>query len=165
VDAKGTRLNAILRRGSQIATLAILVLSCGGPLAARPELTATEACQGVPEEDIGPGIFKYKGSIDRVEPLYVEVSPKMPSQLAGARIYVRAQPTLTPEWLERVFGCHIAHHASCPAGESCPLDVGRVRLDVRSTGPGYVVTVQAAGPESGAEVLRRARALASAPGG
>lgn len=77
-------------------------------------------------------------------------------QLAGARAYVPARPGLTGEWLHAL----LARRSSQPrAGSECPLDVPGVKISVQSAGPGFWVSLTAAAPEDGKEVLRRAQQL------
>jgi hypothetical protein len=77
-------------------------------------------------------------------------------KLVGARLFVPAQPGLTAEWLE----AELERRASTPeAAGQCPLDVPGARVDVRSGGPGFWVTVSARDDSGAREVLRRAEAL------
>ena len=135
------------------------MVGCAGPGASSPSAHERSACEGVPEDESRAGLFKYQSAVERVDPLFADSNGKVPPNIAGARIYLHAVPGLTPEWLGRVLECHLSHPVPCPSNEACPLEVGPMRLDVRSTGNGYVVNAQAKGPESAAEVLRRARKL------
>ena len=82
--------------------------------------------------------------------------------LVGARLYVRPTEKLTTEWLSRVLACHMTKRVPCPANESCPLEVGKVDIDVSSAGSAFVVTVTSTHPAAAREVLRRSKALAAA---
>jgi hypothetical protein len=140
--------------------LAILALAPACRPAATPEERAAAACEGVADDESRKGLFPYREDIERVEPYKVEVSSKEPARLAGATLYLRAEPGVTAEWLERVLACHLSHRIPCPDGDRCPLEVGPLRVDARSAGPTFVVDVRARDPEAARETLRRARALA-----
>jgi hypothetical protein len=76
--------------------------------------------------------------------------------LAGARAYVPAKPGLTGEWLH----AQLERRSSTPRqGTECPLDVPGVSIDVRSSGPGFWVSLSASDVTDAKEVLRRAQTL------
>lgn len=75
--------------------------------------------------------------------------------LAGARIFVYAEPGLTGEWLEY----QLEQRAKARITSQCPVDVQGVRVSVRSGGPGFWVTLSSDQPPAAAEILRRARLL------
>jgi hypothetical protein len=74
--------------------------------------------------------------------------------LAGARVFIPAEPALTAEWLRS----RLARRASPPSAQSeCPLDVRGVSVSVKSGGAGFWVTIAGTDRESAGEVLRRAQ--------
>jgi hypothetical protein len=77
--------------------------------------------------------------------------------LVGARAYVPAKPGLTGEWLH----AQLEQRSSAPRqGTECPLDVPGVKLEVRSSGPGFWVSLSASDTADAKEVLRRTQTLA-----
>jgi hypothetical protein len=83
------------------------------------------------------------------------------TRLAGADVYVEAEPGLTPEWLRLEITRHLSqmHGASSmPSMKDCSLAAG-VHVEVRSAGAGFTVRLIADDPKNAEEVLRRARQL------
>jgi phosphoserine phosphatase len=79
-------------------------------------------------------------------------------RLAGAEVFVRAEPGLTAEWLQLTIERHLAQmQAGHMAG--CALDLDGVRVQVDSAGPGFAVKIIAKNPSQAKEVLRRAQLL------
>lgn len=98
-------------------------------------------------------------SVTKVVPHHKSVPSGQGSyqMLAGARAYVPAKPGLTGEWLH----AQLERRSSTPReGTECPLDVRGVRIDVRSSGPGFWVSLSSTDPTDAKEVLRRAQTLA-----
>ena len=82
------------------------------------------------------------------------------TRLAGAQVFVRAEPGLTPEWLELQLARHISEMQG-PAGmKNCALGVKDVRVKVDSAGTGFAVKLIARDSAQAEEVLRRAQLLA-----
>lgn len=77
-------------------------------------------------------------------------------RLAGAQVFVQAEPGLTAEWLDLTIRRHIGAMASMP---NCPLDMQGVQVKVESAGPGFVVKLSAKGNDQAKELLRRAQLL------
>ena len=80
-------------------------------------------------------------------------------RLAGAEVFVQAEPGLTAEWLQLTIQRHIAQMSTTNMGD-CPLDLNDVRVSVASAGPGFAVMLSAKNPVQAKEVLRRAELLA-----
>lgn len=78
-------------------------------------------------------------------------------RLAGAVVYVPAQPGLTAEWLTLSLQRHLSAMRAGAKMKDCPL--ADVRVGVSSTGAGFAVQLTAKDPKSAEEVLRRARLL------
>jgi hypothetical protein len=75
--------------------------------------------------------------------------------LAGARVFIYAQPGLTAEWLEY----QLEQRAQARVVSQCPVDVEGVQVSVRSGGPGFWVTLRSDRELAATEILRRARLL------
>lgn len=82
------------------------------------------------------------------------------SRLAGAQVFVQAEPGLTPEWLELQLTRHIAAMHGGGSMKDCALDMKDVSVRVDSAGTGFAVRIMAHDPSKAEEVLRRARLLA-----
>jgi hypothetical protein len=74
--------------------------------------------------------------------------------LAGAHVFIPAEPGLTAEWLRSQLDRRAAETSKA---SECPLDVEGVRVSVQSGGPGFWVTIATDKQESAQEVLRRAQ--------
>jgi hypothetical protein len=74
--------------------------------------------------------------------------------LAGAQVFIPAEPALTAEWLRSQLDQRVA--LATPESE-CPLDVRDIRISVKSGGPGFWVTMVGNDQKSAEEVLRRAQ--------
>jgi len=77
--------------------------------------------------------------------------------LAGARVFIPAEPGLTAEWLRAQLD---RRAALAIEAFQCPLDVRGVRVSVQSGGPGFWVTIASDDREKAKEVLRRAQRVA-----
>ena len=82
-------------------------------------------------------------------------------RLAGATLYVPAEPGLTTDWLKRIAD---AHHAEMPAGtamsmKDCVFGVPGSEIEVSSNNSGFLmVTVRSKDDGAAKEILRRAEA-------
>jgi len=74
--------------------------------------------------------------------------------LAGAHVFIPAEPALTAEWLRAQLDRRVSQ---ATAESECPLDVRGVSVSVQSGGPGFWVTIAAGDRKSAEEVLRRAQ--------
>jgi hypothetical protein len=97
--------------------------------------------------------------VSSVQPYKVQqrVGRGVTTHLAGAQLFVQAEPGLTAEWLELELTRHIASMRATPGMKDCALDVDDVRVKVDSAGPGFSVKIIAEDPRHAEEVLRRAR--------
>ncbi len=80
-------------------------------------------------------------------------------RLAGAEVFLQAEPGLTAEWLQLTIQRHIAEMSTADMG-NCPLDMNEVRVSVVSAGPGFGVQLRAKNATQAQELLRRAELLA-----
>ena len=74
-------------------------------------------------------------------------------QLAGARVFVYAEPGLTAEWL------HYSLEQQRSPGSACPADVPGARISVQSGGPGFWVTLSSENGAVARQILERAQRL------
>jgi hypothetical protein len=77
--------------------------------------------------------------------------------LAGAHVFIPAEPGLTAEWLRSQLD---RRAAKAIEASECPLDVRGVRISVQSGGPGFWVTIATDNRQNAEEVLRRAQHVA-----
>jgi hypothetical protein len=82
-------------------------------------------------------------------------------RVAGAELYIQAEPGLTGEWLQLNLNREVAAMKGGSAMKNCVFGVDKVQVQVESAGPGFRVRLSAPGTDAGHEVLRRAQLLAS----
>ena len=82
------------------------------------------------------------------------------THLAGAQVFIQAEPGLTAEWLELQLARHIAQMHGAGTMKDCSFDVKDVSVQVDSAGTGFAVKLVARDPSQAEEILRRARLLA-----
>jgi hypothetical protein len=80
-------------------------------------------------------------------------------RLAGARVFLEAQPGLTAEWLRVRLGRHMAEMRGPATMRDCAFDMKDVNVQVDPAGTGFNVTFTAKDTEQAKEVLRRAQLL------
>jgi hypothetical protein len=76
-------------------------------------------------------------------------------QLAGAHVFVYAEPGLTAEWLHY----SLEQRRASASDNECPMNVPGARLNVQSGGPGFWVTVSSDTGAGAREILQRAQRL------
>jgi hypothetical protein len=140
------------------AGCAPLPRTAGGPV----------SCDGLETPDPVVTAFYEPGTVYRAVPVRRRVFVARAIQrmrTLGAELSVQARPGLTRESLERSLFCHVSQGR--PAVPDDPLHpaTGRVAgLNVRSAPGAFVVAVLGDGPAAGADIWRRARALAEPEG-
>ena len=79
-------------------------------------------------------------------------------RLAGARLFLAAQPGLTAEWINANLVMHMQDkkRGSSP---DCPLDVAGANASVTSGGTGFWINIQAKDASAAKEILNRSRRL------
>jgi hypothetical protein len=94
----------------------------------------------------------------KVMPYYTQITSAYgaATRLAGARVYIPAEPGLTEEWLHHELAQRVASDNSDPL---CPLDLPGVSVDVEGSGPGFWVNISAANDKQAQAVLKRAQRL------
>ena len=98
--------------------------------------------------------------VTAVQPLYVtERNGRGTSQrLAGAQVFVQAEPGLTAQWLQLSIQRHMTQMSSSGMA-TCPLDAKDVHVSVESAGPGFAINVTGQNAAQAKEILRRAQHL------
>lgn len=122
------------------------------------------ACVGIPERDRDQSPFQRQEDIEKVEPLYVPLSPKSGGRrLVGATVQFRAVPGMTAEWLQRIIDCHVARNAAMgyemPEMSNCPLMLKGATATVTSSGNGFIVSIRSDDYDEAQAIRRRAEAL------
>lgn len=130
-----------------------------------------QACAGIEPQDRDISPFFHREDIVRVQEETAsgnqsgaDLARGVPGRaVIGATVYFRAVEGLTAEWLQQTVNCHLARNAALghdvPEMDYCPLVPRGVSATVKPTRDGFAVTILAPDPKTGAEVLRRARAL------
>jgi hypothetical protein len=82
-------------------------------------------------------------------------------RLAGATLYIPAEPGLTTDWLKRVADSHQAQMRAHTAMKDCPFGVAGSTIEVSSDNSGYLmVAIRSADDGAAKEILRRAELAA-----
>jgi hypothetical protein len=99
-------------------------------------------------------------SISSVTPyrVYQPAGRGMTARLAGAQVFVQAEPGLTAQWLELTLARHIAQMHTTSM-KDCAFSVKDVKVKVDPAGTGFAVKLIARDSSQAEEVLRRARLL------
>jgi len=129
-------------------------------LAAAPALASPAASQA-PNEP-GTHACALKGfTVTSVAPRFVDQQQGRATiqRLAGATVYVQAQPGLTREWLRLSLERHLSAMHGGAAMKDCPLGTEHIQVSVDSAGTGFAVQLSAKDTKTAEEVLRRARLL------
>ena len=84
-------------------------------------------------------------------------------RLAGALLFVEAQPGVTAEWLQLDLMRHLGGGRVGWPTRDCALDVKDIRVQVEPAGWGYYVKLIANDPSDAKEVLHRAELQLRAP--
>jgi hypothetical protein len=78
-------------------------------------------------------------------------------RLAGATLYIPAEPGLTTDWLKRLADSHQAQMAKGAPMKDCVFAVGGAQIAVSSDNSGYLMVAVSAKDDGAAkEILRRA---------
>lgn len=80
-------------------------------------------------------------------------------RLAGATVYVQAEPGLTREWLRLSVERHLSSMQAGSPMKDCPFGAKGVSIAVDSAGTGFAVHVSAKDSKTAQEILRRAQLL------
>lgn len=130
---------------------------------ARPSTLALSDCSNLGEQTAAE---LYAGKVTRVEPMYRQefiARAVQPRYVAGAHLYVPAEPGVSRAYLERVLTCHAAKNAGSLSGD--PFGVaGVVKVGVSEAGPAMRIAVVGEDRAAGKEIWQRAVALAEQKG-
>ena len=138
--------------------------NAAGPLSASlspPEYArvAEAQCTGLPTKEQQLGVLAYRDSIASTQALKEEYSVgKMKfTHDRGVQLAIRAQPSMSVPWLERVATCHmaLARSNALAASDGDPQLVTGATVGVEETFTGYIVSIHAPDAGSAAEVMRR----------
>jgi hypothetical protein len=145
-----------------------------GPLSASLSPTeyariAEAQCTGLPAKEQQMGVLAYRDSIAGTQPLKEEyqVGKTKLTHDRGVQLAIRAQPSMSVPWLERVATCHMALARSTESAASGgdPQLVAGATVRVEETFSGYVVSIRVPDADSAAEVIRRTTVAMTAPSG
>jgi hypothetical protein len=146
------------------------------PSAFTPALTpaqyaqiSEDQCTGVPAKERELGVLAYRDAIANAQPLKVEytVGKTKLTRVQGVQLAMRAEPSMTAPWLERVATCHVAlvRAGQLAAGEGDPQVVPGASIQVDAAYTGYIVSVRVPDADGAAEVMRRATVALTGPTG
>jgi hypothetical protein len=85
----------------------------------------------------------------------VPMSHDYEKQLAGAQVFVYAEPGLTAEWLYRT----LEQRRTSGSSSSCPQDIAGASINVQSGGPGFWVTISSTDVPTAKEIVARAKRM------
>lgn len=142
--------------------ISALVLSAlpAAPLAAHAATAAPQAGASRPAH-AACALDQYR--VTSVTPYKIEKNIGghiLAQRVAGAELFVEAQPGLTAEWL----WLNLARQAAAMQGQGmkdCVFDIAKLQVEVVSAGPGFRVRLTAPDANAGQEVLRRTQLLVS----
>jgi hypothetical protein len=97
--------------------------------------------------------------VTQVASLYTRVNAGkgIARRIAGAQVFVPAQPGLTAEWIQANVTRHLA--AKSPGSYDCPLDLDGIKASVVSGGTGFWIQISSENGDTAKEILNRARRL------
>jgi hypothetical protein len=128
-----------------------------------------DQCTGVPANERELGVLAYKDAIANAQPLKEEytVGKTKMTRDRGVQLAIRAQPSMTAPWLERVAACHVAlvRAGQLPANPGDPQVVAGASIQVEAAYTGYIVSVRVPDASGAAEAMRRATVALTAPTG
>lgn len=128
-----------------------------------------DQCTGVPNNERELGVLAYKDAIANAKPLKEEyqVGKTKMTRDRGVQLAIRAQPSMTAPWLERVASCHVAlvRSGQLMASAGDPQVVPGAVVSVEAAYTGYVVSVRVPDADGAAEVLRRTTVALTGPTG
>ena len=130
---------------------------------------ADSQCTGLPTKEQQMGVLAYRDSIAGAQVLKEEyqVGKVKFTHDRGVQLAIRAQPSMSVPWLERVATCHmaLARSNALPTSDGDPQLVTGATVRVEETFTGYVVSIHAPDAGSAAEVMRRTTVAMTVPSG
>jgi hypothetical protein len=139
------------------------------PSAAQYAVIAENVCAGVPAREREMGLLAYRDAIVSVAPLKEDyfMGKARTSRTIGAFIELRATPSITKPWLERVNSCHVALVGSgqvlAHEAAADPFVVAGTSLVAAEKFAGYVLFVKGVNADTVQEITKRSLALLSKP--
>lgn len=147
---------------SRTLGLGITALTLGACASHSPPLaeSARLACDRI---EGGPAAHLTAGHVTAISPVKrteFRARAIQVQRTVGADFYVRAQPGVTAEYLERSLTCHA--RGGNPASQHDPLHPksGHAKVDVRTANSGFTIRAIGSTPEAGSEIWQRATHLA-----
>lgn len=113
-----------------------------------------------PPHRTDPGCALAGFKVTEVAPYRVQVRTGRGTtqRLAGAKLFIPAQPGLTREWIAKTVTRHL-HEMKAGTMAGCPLDLNHIQVNVASGGTGYWVQISGSDFASAKEILARAQHL------
>ena len=148
----------------RIATLCTAALMsaalCACATATQQPRMASTNCSGLQASETVRSLYA-PGNIQKVEPIQTTqflARAIQPTYIAGANLYVAAQPGLHEAYVERVLSCHAAQGTAVNAHDPL-LAQGVSDVDVSPAGSMLRISITGANRAAGKDIWRRARAL------
>jgi hypothetical protein len=124
---------------------------------------AADLCAGLPAPEQERPSFLRENGIESVRPVRAERAAIKfaPSELRGAEIVLRPDPSLTKHWVTRVLRCHLADPVALAVRSRFddPLVVGAPEVSLDQTSDRIVLRIAGRDTAQGEEILRRAELL------
>ena len=155
-----TNLSILNNRLTALAMcLSALTLSACATHTARPPEVARLGCDQLPSDSgnqLAPGKVTAVSRVTRTE---FHARALQPQRTIGADFYVRAEPGVTAEYLERALTCHAQAGQPLHANDPLHPGNGQVTVDVRTAHSGFAVRATGSTAEVGTEIWRRAESF------
>jgi len=121
--------------------------------------TLSAVAVAAPSGAQSPNCILAQHRVTQVKPLHVSerYGRGTVERLAGAQVFVQAEPGLTAEWLQLTLQRHMTAMNGSMA--NCALDAKDVAVKVVSAGSGFSVQITGKSAAQGQEILRRAQLL------
>ena len=145
--------------GLLAATLTIA--GCATSAQVRPSRAALADCANLQSEAALASVYT-PGSVTHVAPKYRQETlgrgAILPRYVAGADLYVAAQPGITRSYLERALVCHAASNVERHAND--PLQTpGDIAVSVQEAGPAMRISIVGESRSTGSAIFERAQTL------
>jgi len=145
---------------SCVAALMSTALCACAAATPQPRIASAASCSGLQTGETVRALYA-PGNIRKVEPIQTTqflARAIQPTYIAGANLYVAAQPGLHEAYVERVLSCHAASGRAVSPHD--PLVAKGVSdVDVSPAGSMLRISITGVNREAGKDIWRRARAL------
>jgi len=146
-----------------LALLAGSLIACSAHQSEPKTLSGGASCQQLGSDNPVLTRFYEPGTVLSAKPIEKRIflaRGLQPERTMGATLYVSAQPDVNGPYLRRVLACHVDAKTSAHPNDPLHPSTGQVKkLDVRPSGNGYIVSVEADQPRVGEEIWNRAKAF------